>query len=128
MKIFLIKYESSLTSGAMWHANTFSNLFALWSERKQRIHVTQLTQISRHYLRSADILQKGATVGWRGGDKLFNKVVIFVFFCAQKYSRSFAKLRLNSWCHMDYFTDVLAMLGQRSLVFNQKYLHLCSED
>ncbi len=30
-------------------------------------------------------------------------------FCAQKlYSRSFAKLKLSHWCHMDCFTDVLA--------------------
>ncbi len=27
----------------------------------------------------------------------------------KKYSRSFVKLRLNYRCHMDYFTDVLAM-------------------
>ncbi len=33
--------------------------------------------------------------------------VIFVFFAHKKYSRSFAKLKLNYWCHMDYFTDVL---------------------
>ncbi len=47
--------------------------------------------------------------GWRGGDELLNKVVIFVFFAHKKYSRSFVKLRLNPWCHMDYFNDVLAM-------------------
>ncbi len=46
--------------------------------------------------------------GWHGGDKLLNKVVIFVFFANKKYSRSFVKLRLNPWCHMDYFNDVLA--------------------
>ncbi len=27
----------------------------------------------------------------------------------KKYSRSFVKLRLNPWCHLDYFTDLLAM-------------------
>ncbi len=37
-----------------------------------------------------------------------NKVVIFVFFAYKKYSRSFVKLRLNTLCHMDYFTDLLA--------------------
>ncbi len=31
--------------------------------------------------------------------------IIFSFFVHKKYSRSFVKLR---WCHMDYFTDVLA--------------------
>ncbi len=29
----------------------------------------------------------------------------------QKYSRSFLKLGLNLWCHMDYFTDVLTILS-----------------
>ncbi len=41
--------------------------------------------------------------------KLLNKVVIFVFFADKKYSRSFIKLRLNHWCHMDYFNDVFTM-------------------
>ncbi len=54
-----------------------------------------------------DILQNGA-IGWRGGDELLNKVVNFVFFAHKKYSRSFVKLWLNHWCHIDYFDDVLA--------------------
>ncbi len=74
--------------------------------------------------------------------KLLNKVIIFVFFAHKKYSRSFIKLRLNPWCHMDYFNDVLTtfvglkcvsslavyMEGQKALGFHQKYLNLCSED
>ncbi len=66
----------------------------------------------------------------------------FVFFAHKKYSRSFIKLRLNPWCHMDYFNDVLTtfvglkcvsslavyMEGQKALGFHQKYLNLCSED
>ncbi len=39
--------------------------------------------------------------------KLLNKVVIFVFFAHKNYYRSFIKLRLNYWCHMDYFNVVL---------------------
>ncbi len=39
--------------------------------------------------------------------ELMKKVVIFVFFAHKMYSRSFIKLRLNHWCHMDYFNDVL---------------------
>ncbi len=39
--------------------------------------------------------------------KLLNKVVILVYFAHKKYSRSFIKLRLNHWCHMNYFNDVL---------------------
>ncbi len=53
------------------------------------------------------ILSKMA-LGWRGGDELSNKVVVFVFFVYKKYYRSFIILWLNPWCHMDYFTDVLA--------------------
>ncbi len=37
------------------------------------------------------------------------KVIILVFFAHKKYSRSFVKLQLNPWCHMDYFNDLLAM-------------------
>ncbi len=47
--------------------------------------------------------------GW-GGEESLNKVIIFVFFAHKKYSRSFIKLQLNPWCHMEYFTDVLATL------------------
>ncbi len=39
--------------------------------------------------------------------KLFNKVIIFVFFAHKKYSRSFINLRLNHCGHMDYFNNVL---------------------
>ncbi len=54
-----------------------------------------------------------------------NKVIIFVFLCAQKYS--------CSSCHMDYFNDVLtiflglnavvtllSMEGQKALGLHQK--------
>ncbi len=53
-------------------------------------------------------------IGWRRGDELLNKVVIFVFFAHKKYSRSYVKLRLNHWC-------------QRALRMHQKYYNLCSE-
>ncbi len=42
--------------------------------------------------------------------KLLNKVIRFVFFAHNKYllfNRSFIKLMLNHWFHMDYFNDVL---------------------
>ncbi len=39
--------------------------------------------------------------------KLLNKFIIFAFFAHKKYSRSFIKLWLNHWSHMDYFNDVL---------------------
>ncbi len=65
-------------------------------------------------------------------------------FLFTKYSRSFLKLQLNHWCHMDYFNDVLTTFlgltcgsyiavyaGSESSRFQyqyQKYLNLCSED
>ncbi len=59
----------------------------------------------------------------------------FSFLCAQQFSRSFIKLRLNLWCHSDYFNDVLnvsvallSMHVQKALIFNHKYPNLCSED
>ncbi len=53
---------------------------------------------------------------------------------------SFAKLKLDHWCHMAYFNNrlrlwalivlvsLLSIEGQRALRFHQKYLNLCSED
>ncbi len=39
-------------------------------------------------------------------DRLLNKVVI-LFSLHTTHSCSFLKWRLNHWCHMDYFNDVL---------------------
>ncbi len=77
-------------------------LFALWSERKQRIRVHTLHM----FFYVCDTLQNGI-IGWSGGYKWLNKVIIFVFYVHKKYSRSFINLWLNHWCHMDYFIDVL---------------------
>ncbi len=62
----------------------------------------------------------------------------FCFLCATKYSRSFIKLKLSHWCHMDFFSNVLTtLLGLGKfwfpcclcrVRFHQKYLNLCSED
>ncbi len=70
-----------------------------------------------------------------------SSVIIFVFFAHKKYFRSFEKLRLNPWCHMDYFNisllcfwalivvvPLVSMKGQKALRFLQKYLNVCSED
>ncbi len=71
------------------------------------------------------------------------KSLFFVFFAPLKYSRSFVKLMLNHWSHMDYFNDVLttflglecyvsvvllSMEGQKALRLHPKYLNLCSEE
>ncbi len=99
----------------------------------------QLTQNSTRCLHSVDTLQNGARVTWRR--RIVEWSRYFVFFVHKKYSRSFIKLRLNPWCHMDYFTDLLAtfldvdrvitllsMESQRALRMHQTYLKLCSED
>ncbi len=44
----------------------------------------------------------------RRENKLFNKVVILIFFMQKKYSRCFIKLQLKHWCHMDCFNNVLS--------------------
>ncbi len=84
----------------------------LWSERKQCI--SSVSAASCAYVVYVQIkasvyvviLSKMAP-GWRGGDELLSKVIIFVFFAHKKYSRSFEKLWLNHWCNMDYFNDGL---------------------
>ncbi len=54
---------------------------------------------------------------WRG-NKLLNKVVIFVFFAHKKCSRCFIKFRLNHWWQMDYFDDVFhSFLGLDSVIY-----------
>ncbi len=82
-------------------------LFAFRSKCKQCIRVRCCWHRTACVVYVCDTLQNG-TIGWRRGDKLLNKVVIFVFFAHKKYSRSFVKWQLNHWCHMDYFNDVLA--------------------
>ncbi len=55
---------------------------------------------------------------------------------------AFWHIKLNHWCHMDYFNDVLTMFlglehvsyvavyagSQKALRFHKKYFNLCSED
>ncbi len=87
------------------HADTLFSSFRLWFEWKQRI-------LWRSWHRTAYavcvqcILSKMA-LWWCGGDELLNKVSFF-FFAYKKYSLSLVKLQSNPWCHMDYFTDLLA--------------------
>ncbi len=59
----------------------------------------------------------------------------------KKYSSSFMKLRLNHWCHMDYFNNVLTTFlcldrgsslavygGLESSQISLKYRNLCFKD
>ncbi len=41
------------------------------------------------------------------GELLNKGICVFLY---TKYSRSFVKLRLNPWCHVDYFTNLFVML------------------
>ncbi len=41
---------------------------------------------------------------WHGREEIVER---FFFLAHKNNSRSFIKLRLNHWCHMDYFNDVL---------------------
>ncbi len=89
------------------HTDTLFTFRSKRKQCKQCIRVRCCWHRTAYAVYVCDILQNSAT-GWRGGDELLNKVVIFVFFVHKKYSRSFVKLQLNHWCHMDYFNDVLA--------------------
>ncbi len=58
------------------------------------------------------------------------------FLCTKNYYCSFVKLRLNHWCHMDYFNNVVTTFlglgtfqlhyclckGEKAVGFHQKYL------
>ncbi len=60
------------------------------------------------YAKKTKIILQNGTIGWHWGDELLNKVIVLAFFAYKNYYRSFIKLPLNPWCHMDYFTDLLA--------------------
>ncbi len=83
-----------------------ATLFTFRSKRKQRIRIWCYWHRTA-YVYLCDTLQNGA-IGRDGGDELLNKFVSFVFFVHKKYSRSFIKLQLNHWCHIDYFNNLLA--------------------
>ncbi len=107
------------------------------SEEKRKTQTTPTTMLAHA---SAHASRMCVEV-WHGREELLNEVIIFVFFAHKKYSRSFLKLRLNHWCHMDYFNDVLttflgvehgsciaAYAGSENSDFIKNFLHLCSED
>ncbi len=113
----------------MWHQRF--NLLILWSHEYTFCAQRNVSWYSHECTLKTDTEEK----------KLLNEVIIFVFFANKKYSSSFITLRLNHWCHMDYYNDVLipfwalnvsvvllSMQGQKALGFHQKYLILCSED
>ncbi len=56
--------------------------------------------------------------------ELLKKVVIFVFFAHKNYSHSFIKLRLNHWCHMDYFNNALT-INYIIFIFGANYPFKC---
>ncbi len=82
------------------YPTTYSALFAF---SRQRTHA----ECKQRWFNFWDTLQNGGR-RWIGEKSCWINRVIIVFFVYKKYSRCFVKLRLNPWCHMDYFTDVLA--------------------
>ncbi len=44
---------------------------------------------------------------WHGREEIVEYNFYFISFAQKKYSCSFIKLRLNHWCHMDFFNNVL---------------------
>ncbi len=79
------------------HPHVIPNPKDLCSSSEHKLRYFEISY-SREHTAKTDMEEK----------KLLNKVVVLVFFAHKKYSRSFIKLRLNHWCHMDYFNDVLA--------------------
>ncbi len=75
--------------------------------KQQQVHVP-FTCRGKNAHECIVILSTMAACRSRQDEELLNKVIIFVFFVHKKYFRSFVKLWLNHWHHMDYFTDVLA--------------------
>ncbi len=96
--------QQFVSSAALWSHVTFRSKH---KRRKQHIRVQCCRHRKAYVVYVCDTLRNGAT-GLREGDELLNKVVIFVVFAHKKYFRSSVKLQLNHWCHMDYFTDLLA--------------------
>ncbi len=134
----------------MWHRVRGSTVI-LWSyentfcvQRKRKcllFHVSSLTGRGMHTQASWYSCEDKSKTG-REETKLLNKIIIFVFFAHNRYSRSFITLKLNHWCHictilmmsllpfwaLNMSVALLSTEGQRALGFHQKDLHLCSEE
>ncbi len=143
---YRIKYCMNISLFYWCKSRTKKQLFSFRSRRNNVENVSAWRSWHRTaYAFYVQWILSKMVLGWRGGDKLLNKVFFFFSFAHKKYSRSFVKLRLNPWCHMDYFTDVLAtfldldrvrilaVYGRiRELSYSIKNylfkLNLCSED
>ncbi len=89
------------------------------------------TQIKIFLMNSKSTDISGSTVILQSYEKRTQSILV-----------SFVKLRLNHWCHMDYFNDVLTMFldldrvrilavygrVKELLGIHHQYLNLCSED
>ncbi len=89
----------------------------VFTERKLRKHIRVVRLTPNRTVCVQWILSK-MVLRWCGGDKLLNKVVIFVFFVYKKYYRRFITFRLNHLWQMDYFDDVFhTFLGLDSVIY-----------
>ncbi len=127
------RHTSTILENIRWAETAYALLWKPHTRCAVFVQITALIAVSVQRIFSKMALH------WRRGDKLLNKVIIFVFFAYEKYSRCFVKLRLNPWCHMDNFTDLLdtflyldrvrtlAVYGE-SESFLKAFLNLCSKD
>ncbi len=73
--------------------------------------VSSMTQMCRGYFR------EHASKTDKEEKKLWNEVIVFVFFVHKNYSHSFINLRLNHWCHINYFNNDYYLTTFLNVVF-----------
>ncbi len=96
----------------------------------------------QRYLSGHHLWFKGIVhLSWMCGREIIVELShYFCFFAHKKFSRSFIKLQMNHWCHMDYFNDVLttflglecgsciAIRVRKLSDFIKTYRNLCFKD
>ncbi len=91
---------------------TQMNTFFLWNLRDFwpciDHNVTEIFKLKNIFL----LQNSNYSWYWRNERLTLKRIIcwikaLFLFSLSSKYSRSFIKLQLNHWYHMDYFNDVL---------------------
>ncbi len=78
-----------------------------------RVHSSACKQCAAHAFSTSAVSHACVVLSWTRVKDWEGEVVLlkllFLFSLREKktYSRRFIKLRLNHWCHMDYFNNVL---------------------
>ncbi len=101
---------------------SFLTLFKAQKGSKDIVKIVHLTacvsRYSRERVSKTDKEEKKLLI------RVFFLIYLFIYFlfAHKNYSRSFITLRLNLWCQMEYFNDVLTTflgLEQKALGFHQ---------